>query len=78
MRRAPFIALGLCALGLCALAACAGGPEGPAWYQAGDVNYDALRAAHDACVAKGGTFVLRQGGDPTHLGDFACNGAKGS
>ncbi|HUO12302.1 MAG TPA: hypothetical protein VMU37_06050 [Caulobacteraceae bacterium] len=58
------------------LAACASGPEGNAWYQQGDANYDALKAAHDACAAKGGTYQVKQGGDPTHLGDYECVGAK--
>ena len=54
-----------------ALAAC-GGPEGKAWYDEGDASYDALKTAHDACVAKGGTFEVKPGGDPTHLGDYVC------
>ena len=61
------------------LAACASsGPEGNAWYQQGDANYDALKAAADACKAKGGDFQLKPGGEPTHLGDYACNPKKGS
>jgi hypothetical protein len=63
---------------LLALAACANGPEGNAWYQLGDANYDALKAANDACVAKGGKFQLKSGGDPTHLGDYECSMPKGS
>ncbi len=62
-----------------ALAACASnGPEGNAWYQQGDANYDALRAAADACKAKGGDLQLKTGGDATHLGDYACNPKKTS
>ena len=61
---------------LAALAACASGPEGKAWYEQGDANYDALKAAHDACVAKGGTYQVKTGGDPTHLGDYECVGAQ--
>ena len=60
---------------LSTLAAC-GGPEGKAWYDEGDANYDALKAAHDACVAKGGAYEVKPGGDPTHLGDYVCQGAK--
>ena len=60
-----------------ALAAC-GGPEGKAWYDEGDANYDALKAAHDACAAKGGTYQVRPGGDPTHLGDYVCQRAASS
>ena len=64
-------------IALASLAACnTSGPEGNAWYQEGDANYDALKAAHDACVAKGGTYQIKPGGDPTHLGDYACVGAK--
>ena len=28
------------------------------------------------CVAKGGKYQLKDGGDPTHLGDYQCLGAK--
>jgi hypothetical protein len=58
------------------LAACSSGPEGNAWYQQGDANYDAVKTAHDACVAKGGTFQVKPQGDPTHLGDYECIGAS--
>jgi hypothetical protein len=68
------MALVLGALAL--LAACSSGPEGKAWYEEGDANYDAVKAAHDACVAKGGDYQVRQGGDPTHLGDYQCIGAS--
>ena len=62
-----------------ALAACASnGPEGNPWYSQGDVTYDTVKAAADACKAKGGNFELKTGGDPTHLGDYACNPRKGS
>jgi hypothetical protein len=64
--------------GLASIAACTTGPEGNTYYEQGDANYDALKAADDACKAKGGTFTLKQGGDPTHLGDYACVTAKGS
>ncbi|HEX3916025.1 MAG TPA: hypothetical protein VHW60_01715 [Caulobacteraceae bacterium] len=57
-----------------ALSACASesGPEGNPWYQIGDANYDTVKAASDACTAKGGTFQLKQNGDPTHMGDYEC------
>jgi hypothetical protein len=58
--------------GLAGLAACNTGPEGNPYYQVGDANYDALKAADDACKAKGGTYSLQKGGDPTHLGDYQC------
>ena len=63
-------------LGLCACAS--NGPEGNPWYSQGDVTYDTVKAAADACKAKGGDFELKTGGDPTHLGDYACNPKKGS
>jgi hypothetical protein len=58
-------------------AACNTGPEGNTYYEQGDANYDALKQATDACKAKGGSFELRKGGDPTHLGDYACVTPKG-
>ena len=59
--------------GLTGIAACKGdGPEGNPYYQVGDANYDALKAADDACKTKGGAFKLKDGGDPTHLGDYEC------
>ena len=79
IRSHAMIRLALIAVALSALAGCASnGPEGNAWYQHGDANYDALKAASDACTAKGGAFELKTGGDPTHLGDYACNPKKGS
>jgi hypothetical protein len=61
------------------LAACTSdGAEGNPWYSQGDVTYDSVRAASDACKAKGGDFQLKPGGDPTHQGDYACNPKKGS
>jgi hypothetical protein len=66
------------AAALVTLGGCASGPEGNPWYSQGDVTYDSVKAAADACKAKGGDFELKQGGDPTHLGDYACNPKKGS
>jgi len=74
MRRLFLIVAATATLGACA----SSGPEGNAWYEAGDANYDALKAQADACKAKGGDFELKTGGDPTHLGDYACNPKKGS
>ena len=66
-------------LAFAALAACASnGPEGNPWYSQGDVTYDTVKAAADACKAKGGDFQLKPGGEPTHLGDYSCNPKKGS
>ena len=74
MKRWLLIIAAVGTLGACA----SNGPEGNPWYQSGDANYDALKAAADACKAKGGDFELKTGGDPTHLGDYACNPKKGS
>jgi hypothetical protein len=69
----------LAAIAFASLAACkSDGPEGNPWYSMGDANYDSVKAAADACKAKGGDFQLKDGGDPTHLGDYACNPKKGS
>jgi hypothetical protein len=69
----------LIAAAFASLAACASnGPEGNPWYSQGDANYDSLKAAADACKAKGGDFALKSAGDPTHLGDYACTPRKGS
>ena len=67
------------AVALAALAGCTSSePEGNPWYSQGDANYDSVKAAADACKARGGDFQLKAGGDPTHLGDYACNPKKGS
>jgi hypothetical protein len=73
MKRLLFIAGALTLL-----SGCAAGPEGPAWYQQGDANYDALKAAHDACAKQGGQYQLRPGGEPTHLGDYECTPGTGA
>jgi ABC-type glycerol-3-phosphate transport system substrate-binding protein len=72
MRRILLVAAALATLAACA----SNGPEGNPWYTQGDANYDALKAAADACKAKGGDFELKTGGDPTHLGDYGCNPKK--
>ena len=74
MKRWLLIIAAVGTLGACA----SNGPEGNAWYSQGDASYDALKAAADACKAKGGDFELKTGGEPTHLGDYACNPKKGS
>ena len=59
--------------GLASIAAChSDEPEGNPYYQIGDTTYDSLKEATDACKAKGGTFQLKKGGDPTHMGDYEC------
>jgi len=52
--------------------------EGNPWYSVGDANYDTIKAAADACKAKGGTFQLKSGGDPTHMADYECAKPKGA
>jgi hypothetical protein len=74
MKRLLIIAAALAAQAACA----SNGPEGNPWYSQGDVTYDTVKAAADACKAKGGDFQLKPGGDPTHLGDYDCNPKKGS
>jgi hypothetical protein len=69
----------MAAIALASLAACSSsGDSGAPWYESGDASYDQLKAATDACKAKGGVLKLKSGGDPTHLSDYACRGAKGS
>ena len=65
------------AVGLLVCAACADTGEGRAWYENGDATYDTLKSATDACKAKGGDFHLKDGGDPTHMGDYECVMGKG-
>jgi hypothetical protein len=52
--------------------------EGNPWYSIGDANYDTVKAATDACKAKGGTFQLKPGGDSTHMADYECVKPKGA
>ena len=40
--------------------------------EGGVADYDALRKAHDGCVAQGGTFVLKDGGDSQYIQDYEC------
>jgi hypothetical protein len=72
MMRTILVIAALCGLGACE----SGTGSGAAWYEQGDANYDALKAAHDACAAKSGTYQVKPGGDPTHLGDYQCVGVK--
>ena len=53
-----------------ALAACASS----AGYgrSAGVATYDDLKAAQQACAAKGGTLRLKRNGDAQYLDDYAC------
>ena len=61
MRTAAALILAL-AMGACATAAPIGGYA----------NYDALKAARDACSAKGGTFKLKTEGDPQRIDAYEC------
>jgi len=59
-----FIALALAGAGL---AAC----ESPS-NVGGVADYDALRKATQECEAGGGRLVLKDGGDPQYIQDYAC------
>ena len=73
MRRAPILVLAMAAvtLGACASNANYNAPDG-------DANYDALKKATEDCKAHGGQLQLKNGGDTTQLGDYACKMGKGS
>jgi hypothetical protein len=38
----------------------------------GVANYDSIKAASEACAAKGGQLRLKRNGDPQYLEDYAC------
>jgi hypothetical protein len=38
----------------------------------GVANYDSIKAASEACAAKGGQLRLKRNGDPQYLDDYAC------
>ena len=74
MRGAPLFLLAMAAaasLGACASNANYNAPDG-------DANYDALKKATEDCKAHGGHLELKNGGDSTELGDYACKMGKGS
>ena len=50
------------------VAACATEREG------GIANYDALKQAQEACTAKGGKLMLKDGGNSQWLEDYSCKG----
>jgi len=55
-----------------ALAGC-GTTEGVgAGHNGGIATYDDLKAAQQACAAKGGTMKLKHNGDPQYLEDYGC------
>ena len=39
---------------------------------AGIATYDDLKAAQNACAAKGGSLKLQKNGDAQYLDDYAC------
>ncbi len=39
---------------------------------AGSADYDSLKRAHDNCAVKGGTLVLKDGGDSQYIDDYSC------
>jgi hypothetical protein len=78
MIRLLAIAAALAALGSVAGCGANDAAEGNPWYSVGDANYDTVKAAADACKAKGGTFQLKPNGDPTHMADYECAKPKGA
>ena len=53
-----------------ALSACASGVGFGT--SGGTASYDDIKAAHQACAAKGGHLKLQKNGDPQYLDDYAC------
>jgi len=57
-------------LALVSLSACA---SGAGFGKSGGIaTYDDLKAAQEACAAKGGTLKLQKNGDVQYLDDYAC------
>jgi hypothetical protein len=54
------------------LAACAGGID--TMRDGGVATYDAIKAATEACAARGGTLKLKRNGNAQYLDDYACEG----
>jgi hypothetical protein len=40
----------------------------------GTADYDSLKRATEACVAKGGKLVLKDQGDAQYIQDYVCKG----
>jgi hypothetical protein len=60
----------LAILSALALTACA---SGAGFGRSGGIaTYDDLKAAQQACVAKGGSLKLQKNGDVQYLDDYAC------
>ena len=64
----------LLAIAAVSLSACGGGVG--FGRSIGVATYDDLKAAQQACAAKGGTLKLQKNGDPQYLDDYACEKAK--
>ncbi len=74
--RAAALPLAL-AMGL-ALAGCGALMKGDYDLPTGDANYDALKAATEACEAKGGHVRLKSGYDSRELSNYQCKMGKAS
>ena len=71
--RAPQATFGVLIAAL-ALTACGGGAG---FGRAGGLaTYDEIKAAQEACAAKGGTLRLQKNGDAQYLDDYACEKNK--
>jgi hypothetical protein len=42
--------------------------------EGGIANYDGLKQAQEACAAKGGKLMLKDGGNSQWLEDYSCKG----
>ena len=69
--RAP-LAISSLAMALCACAA----SQGSYGLGQGDANYDAIKAATQACQAQGGQIHLKNGYDGRELGNYECKIGK--
>jgi len=67
--RAALITLAMLGLSACATDVGSGS-------NAGVATYDDLKAAKEACAAKGGVLKLKRNGDLQYLGDYACEKAS--
>jgi uncharacterized lipoprotein YmbA len=65
MNRATFALIAALTLAACASGVGFGKSNGIA-------TYDDLKAAQQACAAKGGTLRLQKNGDAQYLDDYAC------
>ena len=65
-------AAAVCAVGVCLL-----GCSGSYGLEAGDANYDAVKAASAQCKARGGEIRLTADRDGRDLSDYQCKIGKG-